>query len=231
MFGETEMTFDQMYDFLSLNYDIEEKRDIPYGKQIKLTNGAVVSVYNKGSFNVQGKNAAEVKAAIESGEVLVKGVHSTPKSHKVFVVYGHDEAAKSELEMLLRRWGLEPIILDKLPSGGQTVIEKLESQMPDCHYGIVLATPDDKGFRKDAPQEEMYRCRQNVVLEMGMLLAKLGRDRVVILQKNPKAMERPSDIQGLLYVPFENKIETEAATTLAREIENKLGIVISASKL
>jgi predicted nucleotide-binding protein len=43
-------------------------------------------------------------------------------------------------------------------------------------------------------------------------------------------MERPSDIQGLVYIPFENKI-SEAAQLLAREIESKLNVTIPASKL
>ena len=80
------------------------------------------------------------------------------------------------------------------------------------------------------PDEKMYRCRQNVVLEMGMLLAKLGRDNVAILQKNPSITERPSDIQGLVYIPFEEKI-SEASHLLAREVESKLGVTIAASKL
>ena len=28
---------------------------------------------------------------------------------------------------MLRRWGLKPVILDQLPSRGQTIIEKLEN--------------------------------------------------------------------------------------------------------
>ena len=150
---------------------------------------------------------------------------------KIFVVYGHNENVRNELENILRRWDLEPVILDKLASGGKTIIEKLENQMPDVGYGVVLATADDEGYRKGAPNEKMFRCRQNVVLELGMLLSKLGRDRIAILLQHPKDMERPSDIQGLLYIPFEDRLEPEASKLLAREIEEKLGIVIPASKL
>ncbi|MBP3507977.1 MAG: nucleotide-binding protein [Lachnospiraceae bacterium] len=44
----------------------------------------------------------------------------------MFVVYGHDTVARTQLEALLRRWDLEPLILDQLVSAGQTIIEKLE---------------------------------------------------------------------------------------------------------
>jgi hypothetical protein len=39
-------------------------------------------------------------------------------------------------------------------------------------FGIVLATPDDMGYlRTERPEEAKPRARQNVVMEMGMLLA------------------------------------------------------------
>jgi predicted nucleotide-binding protein len=39
---------------------------------------------------------------------------------------------------MLRRWGLEPLILDQLPSGGQTIIEKLENLREEAKFAVVL---------------------------------------------------------------------------------------------
>jgi predicted nucleotide-binding protein len=47
---------------------------------------------------------------------------------------------------MLRRWDLDPLILDQLTSGGQTIIEKLESVRKDTSFAVVLATPDDEGI-------------------------------------------------------------------------------------
>ena len=58
-----------------------------------------------------------------------------------------------------------------------------------------------------------------------MLLARLGRSRVAILLKNQCEMERPSDIQGLIYIPFQENVEN-AATALAQEM-NAQGIQIA----
>ncbi|ERI61146.1 TIR domain-containing protein [Xylella fastidiosa] len=80
---------------------------------------------------------------------------------KVFVVYGHDDAARTELEAMLRRWKLEPLILDQLPSEGQTIIEKLEKYTAEVKFAVVLATPDDEGFRACHENEKMFRARQN----------------------------------------------------------------------
>ena len=40
-----------------------------------------------------------------------------------------------------------------------------------------------------------------------MLLAKLGRPRVAIMLKDQKNMEKPSDIQGLIYIPFKEDVK------------------------
>jgi predicted nucleotide-binding protein len=150
-------------------------------------------------------------------------------SRNVFVVYGHDVHARNGLEAMLRRWGLEPIILDQLTADGQTIIEKLETARGQASFAIVLATPDDQGYKRDRPTEIAYRARQNVVLELGMMLAILGRARVAILTKSDVHMERPSDIQGLIYKPFKDDLK-EIALSLAKEIDAQ-GIRIDLRKV
>ena len=58
-----------------------------------------------------------------------------------------------------------------------------------------------------------------MVLELGMLLAKLGRERVAILLKDQEKMERPSDIQGLIYIPFKDDLQGEVKVMLAKEMD------------
>ena len=149
-------------------------------------------------------------------------------NRKIFVVYGHDEIARTQLEALLRRWDLEPIILDQQASAGQTIIEKLEEYTADVGYAIVLATPDDEGKAKSETATKS-RVRQNVVLELGMFLAKLGRERVSILLKEATDFERPSDIQGLIYIPFQNKVD-EVSLNLIRELSRQ-GYTIDPSRI
>jgi predicted nucleotide-binding protein len=188
------------------------------GTQLRLSNGSIVNVFDKGTYNVQGKQIAQTQEMLggSSASVAREGPAVYGGKGRVFVVYGHDGPARDQLEAMLRRWGLEPLILDQLPTEGQTVIEKLESALKVADFGVVLATPDDEGHRTNHPDEKAYRARQNVVLEMGMLLAKLGRPRVAILLKTQEKMERPSDIQGLIYIPFKDDLAKEAGVTLAK---------------
>lgn len=203
----------------------EQRANNDLGWQLRLTNGGIVNVFDTGVFNVQGKYQPEIKAALGAAPVQAPAVkvgapYAAKQSYntKVFVVYGHDETARNHLEAMLRRWGLEPLILDQLPSEGQTIIEKLEKYTADVHFAVVLATPDDEGNRAGRDDEKAYRARQNVVLELGMLLSRLGRSRVAIILKQQANMERPSDIQGLIYIPFKDDLQKEAGTILAKEM-------------
>lgn len=203
------------------------------GWQVRCTEGEIVGVYDSGKLVAQGKNQEKMNALLgqpipsASKTSVVNRTSSSPRD--VFVVYGHDGPARTELEAMLRRWGLNPLILDQLTSGGQTIIEKLESSAAQANFAVVLATPDDEGHRANHGEEKAFRARQNVVLELGMMLTKLGRDRVAILMKQQENMERPSDIQGLIYIPFKDEVK-EAALQLAKEIHAK-GIEIDLKRV
>jgi predicted nucleotide-binding protein len=213
---------------------LEDRLSNDSGWQIRCSEGEIVCVYDSGRIVVQGKNQSATRPLFGHSASVVAVTGETPKQHangnrNVFVVYGHDTTARTELEAMLRRWGLNPLILDQLTSGGQTIIEKLERVRGEARFAVVLATPDDEGHRAEHPEEKAHRARQNVVLELGMMLSVLGRDRVAILLKDQIAMERPSDVQGLIYIPFSHKVD-EVALQLAKEIHAK-GIAIDLKKV
>lgn len=207
---------------------VEQKRSgNNLGTILKLVNGCIVNCYDSGKVVCQGKNTEEIKKLI--GENSGKE-QSAGNNKKVFVVYGHDMHARTQLEAMLRRWDLEPLILDQLVSSGQTIIEKLEEYTSQVNFGIVLATPDDIGYAKGNESDKKYRVRQNVVLELGMLLAAIGRPKIaILLSQAEEDMEAPSDIDGLIYIPFKENVE-ETKLSLAKEMQNN-GYRLDISKL
>lgn len=216
------MTYEQICEKILAcdSFSVVDVKDVQYGKSIKLNNGGIINCFNTGKYSIQGKNQEQIRAVLEGTSPVA--------NKKVFVVYGHDDTAKLQLEALLRRWDLEPIILDQQASAGQTIIEKLEEYGSDVGYAIILATPDDEGKAK-TETEYKSRVRQNVVLELGMFLAKLGREKVAILLKETTNFEKPSDIQGLVYIPFQNRVD-EVAINLIRELARQ-GYNIDTTKL
>ena len=132
---------------------------------------------------------------------------------KVFIVHGHDEQLLAEVELMLHRIGLNPIILKNEASGGRTIIEKIE-HYTDVGFGIVLYTCCDEG-RKKGTSELHDRARQNVIFEHGYLCAKLSRDRVIAL--NDSGIEVPSDLAGVVYI---SHTDSEWKNLLMREMRN-----------
>ena len=64
-----------------------------------------------------------------------------------------------------------------------------------------MFTADDMG-RAQKDSLDRTRARQNVVLETGYFMGKLGRDHVVILAD--EGIEMPSDLSGVVYTSAEN---------------------------
>jgi len=122
-------------------------------------------------------------------------------SRKVFIVHGRDDAAKESAARFMEKVGLQPIILHEQPNAGRTIIEKFETYSDDVAFAVVLLTPDDLGSEAGDPSQLKPRARQNVIMELGYFIGRLGRTRVCALHKGN--VERPSDYQGVLYIEMD----------------------------
>lgn len=120
---------------------------------------------------------------------------------RVFVVHGHDGEAKESVARFLQKIGLEPIILHEQASSGRTVIEKFETYSHGVAFAVVLLTADDVGAALTDASNLRARARQNVIMELGYFIGKLGRMRVCALHKG--SLELPSDYQGVIYLEMD----------------------------
>lgn len=128
--------------------------------------------------------------------------YPTPNPKNVFVVHGHDDAMKEKTARFLSRLGLNPIILHEQPNEGRTIIEKFETYSAMASFAVILLTPDDVGGVAGASPVLKPRARQNVVLELGSFMGKLGRLKVCALHTG--SVELPSDYQGVVYVQVDS---------------------------
>ena len=133
----------------------------------------------------------------------------------IFIVHGHDIAARSTVSDFLRKLDLIPIVLQEQGSGGRTIIENFEAYAENSGFAVILLTPDDVGYPGDEVDKAQPRARQNVVLEFGYFLALLGRERVRVLYK--PGVEIPSDLMGILYIEMDDNRAWQLK--LAKEIK------------
>lgn len=115
---------------------------------------------------------------------------------KVFIVHGHDEELKQRVARLLEKQNIEAIILNEKPSKGMTIIEKIEAYSEGVDAAICLFTPDDE--MKDGSK----RARENVVLETGYFIGKIGREKTIVIAA--EGVMNLSDLKGIVYVSDKN---------------------------
>jgi tetratricopeptide (TPR) repeat protein len=110
---------------------------------------------------------------------------------------------------------------------GTTTIETLFQQLDLSDYAVLVMTPDDflisKGHQQLAP-------RDNIVMEIGLFLGRLGRHRTFIIQPRYASIKLPSDLAGVTLVEYDDKRFAQpreesaavgsAATTIRRRIQD-----------
>lgn len=138
---------------------------------------------------------------------------SAALSNKVFIVHGHDNSLKTDVERFIHELGLIPVVLHREADQGATIIEKFEKHS-DVGYAFILLTPDEISYTIDqaslieTERKIEYRARPNVIFEFGYFVGKLGRNRVCCLYKGNVTV--PSDLSGLIYKKIEESIDPQA---------------------
>jgi predicted nucleotide-binding protein len=126
--------------------------------------------------------------------------HSEPSapSKKIFIVHGHADGPWEAVARFLEQLGLEPIVLHEKANQDRTIIEKFEAHA-NVGFAIIVLTPDDVGG--PAGKKGRPRARQNVILELGYFIGRLGRGQVCAMVAGE--IELPSDILGVAWTPFD----------------------------
>ncbi len=133
------------------------------------------------------------------------------ENKRVFIVHGRDGELRDEVKAFLKENGWEPVILAEQASLGRTIIEKIEDYA-DVKFAVVLYTGCDVGALKGNLQYKP-RARQNVVLEHGFFIGRLGRERVFAI--TDKDVEFPNDLAGVVYISRENDWRAELSKEMA----------------
>lgn len=151
----------------------------------------------------------------------IKTENPMHKSKKVFVVHGHDERSKTNLEVFLHEIGLEPVVLHRQADEGLTIIEKFEKH-GDVGYAFILLTPDEIAYlsseenKPDGERLKEFRARPNVIFEFGYFIGRLGRSKVCCLHTGN--VKLPSDVSGVIYKNYQTSIE-EVAYSIIKDLK------------
>ncbi len=191
----------------SLGERVYETQYMDWAEHIRRSNISLVNDWqyakseNQKTKPVSLENDATLIPTVDGPlSLFIRDTDPDSDNRKVFVVHGHAEKPKQAVADFLRSGGLEPIILHEQPNEGKTIIEKFHSDV--VGFAVVLLTPDDFGGPTGHREKALPRARQNVVLELGYFMGKLGRGKVCCLYV--EGVELPSDYQGVLWLPYDD---------------------------
>jgi predicted nucleotide-binding protein len=83
---------------------------------------------------------------------------------------------------------------------GDFYLEALDKQVNSNDFAIMVLTNDDSCVSRG---QEYNIPRDNVLLELGMFIGKLGRKRTFIVVDKTAKLKMPSDLSGLVTGSFE----------------------------
>ena len=190
--------------YTSKEYVTMEEADLPDGICVIISRQEIVTNadYTKDiTRSILKECKSLLQEATTKSEALAPNKPKAPMDKsKVFIVHGHDNAAKQAVARFVEKIGFEAIILHEQASSGKTIIEKIEANS-NVGFAIVLYTPCDLGRSKEEEDQLKPRARQNVIFEHGYLIGKIGRKNVSALVKGD--VETPNDISGVVYIKMD----------------------------
>lgn len=178
------------------------------GTAIQFGNGSIMS----------GENTI-ITSMSPTQTPLGKDLHMIEKTDcrkKVFLIHGHNEAKWRELQSVLVKMGVEPIELSEQTINGVTIIEKFEQVASQCDFAFALFTYDDI---VSANGEEYLQVRPNVIFELGWFYARLGREKVMIIEEKNSKGNVFSDLAGIYRFSFHDQIR-ELYVDIQEVLEN-----------
>lgn len=83
---------------------------------------------------------------------------------------------------------------------GGYLLENLEEQVRESDFAIAIAEADDVVISRGKEQPTM---RDNVLFELGLFMGQLSRHRAILVHPRIADLKIPSDLQGLILIPYD----------------------------
>jgi hypothetical protein len=95
---------------------------------------------------------------------------------------------------------------------GHTIIDELNRNLQRFDFGVFVFAPNDTVIIRGQKQSAV---RDNVVLELGMFIGRLGKERSFIVQPKGVDMRLPTDLLGVITAHYDReRAEREPAAAL-----------------
>ncbi len=188
--------------------DIPDVPDRPEGRDPLTGNRA--GTYHRGQLEHITRIIDEVFEIRANCELTMPAPATKPNLRRVFITHGRAQDWRQLQSYIEKDLGLATVELAQQANGGGTIIEKLERAAAECDSAVIVMTGDD------VDGDGQMRARENVMHEIGYFHGRYGRERVVLLHEDGVSV--PTNLSGIVYIPFPKGLVSAAEGTLAREL-------------
>lgn len=132
------------------------------------------------------------------------------KQERVFISHGSSNDWREVQDYIEKDLQIQTLELAQEPNRGRTILQKLDDESNRCSYAVIIMTGDDD------VGHERPRARENVMHEIGYFQGKYGLKNICLLYE--EGTNIPSNIHGLVYIPFPKGLVRATFGPLAREL-------------
>lgn len=107
------------------------------------------------------------------------------------------------VDLLIKQFAHDPFLAVAWKNGvfraSHYTLDELEAELDDSDFAIAVAHADDVVITRD---DEWPTIRDNVILEFGLFMGRLGRRRAFLMEPRDVDLKLPSDLAGLTTIPY-----------------------------
>ncbi len=107
------------------------------------------------------------------------------------------------VDLLIKQFEHDPFLAVAWKNGvfraSHYTLDELEAELDDADFAIAVAHADDTVITRD---DEWPTIRDNVILEFGLFMGRLGRRRAFLMEPRDGDLKLPSDLAGLTIHPL-----------------------------
>lgn len=149
----------------------------------------------------------EVYSNMRIGENYEKKI----KSHRIFISHGRSDQWRNLQAYIEKDLEYNTLELAQQANLGRTILQKLFEEARKCSLAVIVMTGDD------IANEDEIRARENVMHEIGFFQGFYGLENVILLHES--GVNIPSNIHGLVYIPFAKDTIESTFGSLYRELK------------
>jgi hypothetical protein len=143
-----------------------------------------------------------IKKPEPAGAVPAPSGEQLPNSQRIFVVPGSDRLINHEVIEFLSAASVEIVQKEDDRRRGETLLDQLDRCASNDFAVFILGADFYFYPRTQSHESSRLMAAQEIIFQLGYLVAKLGRERVVILYQESDHFRRPTDYFDIYYVPL-----------------------------